>query len=176
MRRAIPAVLLAPMLMAFQATPPDWTFDSQLRLGQTRQGFQRLAETLGVAWQCTVVTRPEVPISDAEVCRFSSRSRAVSALVAKDNTGVPRVVAYSVKGSAHGFSELGKGLREKLGAPTKQSSDRWGENHVWQIGGSWTVIHSACALQLSCLEVSQDMTARRIARSAGVFMPTYQPV
>lgn len=159
-----------------QIAPSDWTCEGQIRVGATKQEFDGLASAHGVRMACVRPAEIEVPVGNVEVCRWAAGSRTVSAVIALDHRGASRVVAYSVKGPSTSFSDLRDGLIQKLGRPARRTNGLWGENIVWQLGAYWTALHSACATQRSCLEVSQDMTARRLARSSGVFMPVHQSI
>lgn len=155
-----------------QTTASDWTFENRLRIGLTKQEFNELANVQGARMACVRPTDLEVPIGNVEVCEWASGSRTVSAVFTQNHESIPKVVAYSVKGTSRSFSALRAELTKKYGRPSRHANGSWGENIVWQFGPSSTVLHSVCAIERSCLEVSQDMVARRLARSSGVFLPT----
>lgn len=164
------------VVAAFQSASWTWMSAAELRAGAQKAEFGRLESATGAKAICRTPNRSEPPLGEVEVCRWSARAWEVAALVVKDRAGAPRVVAYSVRGPSTGFNQLSDRFREKLGTPARRSNGAWGESIEWRMGAGWTVIHSTCAVEVACLEVSQDMTARRLARSAGVFLSAYQPI
>lgn len=164
------------LIAAFQSASWTWMSAAELRAGAEKAEFGSIESATGAKPVCGTPNRSEPPLGEVEVCRWSARAWEVAALFVKDRSGTPRVVAYSVRGPSAGFNQLSDRFREQLGNPARRSSGAWGESIEWRMGAGWTVVHSSCALEVACLEVSQDMTARRLARSTGVFLSAYQPI
>lgn len=165
------AFLLAalPPAFGFQISSGDWALGGRLAPGLSKQKF---LEVLGVASRdvdCASAPRNAMRIPDVDICRWRSGAASYSSVVVRSRSASPVVVAYSAKGEAVRFAALKAVLDERLKGPLRQSNGPWGLFVIWQFGGKQIAIRSACEAQTSCLEVSLDGSARRLATSVGVF-------
>jgi hypothetical protein len=139
-------------------------------IGELRLDAAKADMPSSVALTCIPAGRLEVPARRAEVCRASLEGGELVAMFAADQEGVSRMVAYALRGEGLGFDRLRQSMAADMGAPTRRSQQPWGESLVWLQGARQISLRSACAAQTPCLEISKDMTARRMARSGGVFV------
>lgn len=160
-------LMMALVMAATVAGSPDlWVLNGQLRLDAAKpQVFRVVGEGA-----CLPAGPLEVPARKPEVCRTPVKGGEFVGLFAQDQEGVSRLVAYSLRGSGEGFDAARQMISASLGAPTRGSPQPFGESLVWMQGARQTSLRSACAPMTPCLEVSKDMTARRLARSGGVFV------
>lgn len=161
-------ISLIAQLAANSATaiePPD------LALGSRRAELVRSVEGQGVAVTCRDAAPFDPPGLAAEICRATTDGGAAVFLfsrVAGDDDSQVIAASYEFRGGR--LEELQQKLEQKFGKPSRRSTDRLGESIIWQQGARQISLRAACSAGQPCVEASQDATARRLARSSGVFV------
>jgi hypothetical protein len=158
-------ISLIAQLAATAVEPPD------LALGSRKLELVRSMEGQGVALTCRDAAPFDPPGLAAEICKATTNGGAAVLLFSRGAADdASRVIAAAYEFRDARFDDLREKLEKKFGKPSRQSTSRQGKSFIWQQGAREISLRPGCFGEHPCIEASQDATARRLARSSGVFV------